>query len=154
MGNGNCFTERKILGLPVPPQRNFAYGICESPLSLTFAMKSPLACSSGSCLPISFFFIAVARPDRVRATLGDAWAGKDPNKVLQDSKFYTDILRRCHQVEMTLMLLTSRALPLAEARPAVEGALSESMQRLRGGEPLAEEDRHALTKFIKLFDGR
>jgi len=55
---------------------------------------------------------------------------------------------------MTLMMLTSRPLPLSDARPAVEDALRNSMERLGGGQPLEAQDSDALSNFVKLFDGK
>jgi hypothetical protein len=82
-----------------------------------------------------------------------AWAGRDPEVVLADPAFYDDVLRRCHQVELTLMLLTSRPLPLAQVRPAVAGALQQGMQRLAGAEALGPQDKDDLQQFVRLFDG-
>ena len=154
MGNGNCFSGRKLFGVPLPGSRDFAYGICECPLMLVraFIVLSAISMTHWD-FPKHPSPSAVARPDRVRRTLGARWAGRDPEPILDDPSFYTDILRRCHQVEMTLMLLTSRPLALAGARPAVEGALRRSMERLGGGGALGQADAADLAKFIGLFDG-
>lgn len=85
--------------------------------------------------------------------LGAAWAGRDPEAVLADPAFFDDVLRRCHQVEMTLVLLASRPLALAELRPAVEEGLRRGMQRLGGAEELAQHDASDLRQFVRLFDG-
>ena len=101
-----------------------------------------------------FAFGVFARPERARAVLGAAWAGRDPAATLSDPAFYADVLRRCHQVELTLMLLASRPLPLAAARPAVEAALRSRMEVLGGAAPLPAGDAADLAAFVHLLDDR
>lgn len=102
----------------------------------------------------NFAYGIFARPERVKAVLGPAWAGRDPEAVLEDPTFFNDILRRCNQVEMTLMLLTSRPLKIQEVKPVVENALRSSMERLSGSQPLRKEAATALTNFIHQIDER
>lgn len=57
------------------------------------------------------------------------------------------------QMELTLIALTSRALPLAPTRAALEGRLEASMQRLAGEDELAPGHKADLQRFISMFDG-
>ena len=84
--------------------------------------------------------------------MGSTWARRDPDEVLASPAFYHDILERCHQVEMTLMLLASRPLKLQAVRPAVEGALRRGMERLSGASPLPERQDAALRDFVRQLD--
>ena len=97
---------------------------------------------------------AVGRPDRVEKYMGSSWSSGNPDVVLDDQALYNDILRRCNQLELTLMLNTSRPLKIQEVRPAVENVLRQGMERLSGSTPLQEEDSTALKNFVHQIDGK
>lgn len=122
LGHGNCFTHRKKI-----------FGI-ELPWERNFT------------------FGIYARPDRVRETMGPAWAGRDPEEVLASPAFYHDILERCAQVELTLTLLASRPLKLAAVRPVMEDVLRRGMERLGGAAPLPQPQDAALRDFVRQLD--
>lgn len=86
--------------------------------------------------------------------MGSSWSSENPDVVLDDQALYNDILRRCNQLELTLMLNTSRPLKIQEVRPAVESVLRQGMERLSGSTPLQEEDSTALKNFVHQIDGK
>jgi hypothetical protein len=102
----------------------------------------------------NFAYGIFGRPDRVQKYMGPSWAGQSPEAVLDDQALYNDILRRCNQLELTLMLLTSRPLKIQEVRPAVEGVLRQGMERLSGDTPLKEEESTALKNFVHQINGK
>ncbi|KAL4452610.1 hypothetical protein ABPG75_008272 [Micractinium tetrahymenae] len=93
-----------------------------------------------------------ARTANAERTLSGAWGGEDPRQVLEDERFYLDCLRYAHQMELTLMVLTSRPLPLAATRRQFAAKLESSMKQLSGQPELPAEDKAALKNFISLFD--
>jgi hypothetical protein len=102
----------------------------------------------------NFAYGIFGRPDRVQKYMGSSWASESPDAVLDDQALYNDILRRCNQLELTLMLLTSRPLKIQQVRPAVEGVLRQGMERLSGSTPLKEEESTALKNFVRQIDGK
>ncbi|KAL4539971.1 hypothetical protein Ndes2437B_g01693 [Nannochloris sp. 'desiccata'] len=100
----------------------------------------------------NFAYGIFGRPNRVQKYMGSSWAGQSPETVLDDQALYNDILRRCNQLELTLMLLTSRPLKIQEVRPAVEGVLRQGMERLSGSTSLKEEESTALKNFVHQID--
>jgi hypothetical protein len=102
----------------------------------------------------NFAYGIFGRPERVQKYMGPSWSNQRSEVVLDDQALYNDILRRCNQLELTLMLLTSRPLKIQEVRPAVEGALRQGMERLSGSTPLKEEESAALKNFVHQLDGK
>ncbi|PSC74761.1 fatty-acid-binding 1 [Micractinium conductrix] len=93
-----------------------------------------------------------ARPNQAEAALGKQWAGRDPQEVLAGENFYLEVLQRAHQMELTLMVLTTRALPLAATRQQFAVKLESTMKSLSGEPELQAEDKAALINFVSLFD--
>ncbi len=102
----------------------------------------------------NFAYGIFGRPDRVQKYMGPTWSRQSPDAVLDNQALYNDILRRCNQLELTLMLLTSRPLKIQEVKPAVENALRQGMERLSGSTPLKEEESTALKNFVHQIDGK
>eukprot|EP00887_Chlorella_sp_A99_P006802 scaffold2.g6802.t1 len=92
-----------------------------------------------------------ARPEEAERALSRRWAGREPDEVLSDGRFYYDILRHCHQMELTLMVLASRPLPLAPLRERLAGQLSDGVAAASRAEG-AETDQADLQRFIRLWD--
>lgn len=63
----------------------------------------------------------------------------------------------CHtvplQLELTLVALTARPLPLAAARGALSARLEASMARLSGQAELAPQHKADLADFVSKFEG-
>lgn len=93
-----------------------------------------------------------AKTGQAEEALSEAWAGQDPRAVLADERFYLDVLRRAHQMELTLIALTARPLPLAPMRQQLADKLEVSMKELSGREELKSREKAALTDFISLFE--
>lgn len=96
---------------------------------------------------------AVARTDCIEKHFKNRWAGEDPLRALNNPMLYHDILQKCNLVELTLMIYTSKALPVSIIQPAIRSAMERSMERLGGESPLNKDDKADLEKFIHLMDG-
>lgn len=93
-----------------------------------------------------------ARADDAERVLRDAWAGRDQRQAVASEELYLDIVRYCHQMELTLIALTSRPLPLALTRQHLADKLETSMQRLSGDTELAPQAKADLQQFVSMFD--
>ena len=76
---------------------------------------------------------AVAHPASVERLLRGRWGRRPAREVLGDELFYFDALRRCHAMEMTLLLHASRPLPLAGVQQALEARVGGVGGRLGSG---------------------
>lgn len=85
--------------------------------------------------------------------MGETWSGQDPENVLDQDYFYLDAIRRCHQMEMTAMMVISRPLPLKVVQREVQVALLDSMQTLKGDGDISKEESTSLQSFVRLLDG-
>ena len=94
------------------------------------------------------------RPDNIEKVMGSSWGGRRTEPILNAQEFYNDIMQRCNQVELTLMLLTSRPLPLSRVSPAVESVLRRGMERISRKIPLEKKDEASLKDFVGLLDAR
>lgn len=92
---------------------------------------------------------AVCRPDRVQQALSRKWARRNPEEVLSSSKFTFDILRKCHNMEMTLMVLAMKQIPLSIAQNAARDQLRRSIETVS---QINTANTNDLESFISLFD--
>ncbi|PRW61320.1 fatty-acid-binding 1 [Chlorella sorokiniana] len=95
-----------------------------------------------------------ARTDDAERVMREAWAGRDQRQAVASEDLYLDIVRYCHQMELTLIALTSRPLPLAATRQQLAGNLEASMQRLSGEAELAPQAKADLQQFVSMFDDK
>lgn len=126
----------------------FGYGVVLSPRPVvgTLLGGSPLGHRR------DFAWGIYARTADAERVLSRRWAGQDPESVLEQERFYLDVMRYAHQMELTLTVLTSRPLPLAATRQHFADKLESSMKQLSGQPELQQEDKAALQNFISLFD--
>ncbi|KAL4438996.1 hypothetical protein ABPG77_006933 [Micractinium sp. CCAP 211/92] len=126
----------------------FGYGVVLSPRPVVGTLLRGTQLGSRR----DFAWGIYARTANAERALSGTWAGQDPEKVLEDERFYIDVMRYAHQMELTLTVLTSRPLPLAATRQHFADKLESSMKQLTGKPELPPADKAALTNFISLFD--
>mmetsp|Transcript_15925 Transcript_15925/g.44486 ORF Transcript_15925/g.44486 Transcript_15925/m.44486 type:complete len:497 (+) Transcript_15925:156-1646(+) len=77
----------------------------------------------------------------------EEWRNRDQTEVITDPGFYRDMIVSAPALQLTVMLIPSRDLPVAEAvdklRPRMEAALSQL-------EP-TDNDNRALDRFLNMF---
>ncbi|EFN51445.1 expressed protein [Chlorella variabilis] len=93
-----------------------------------------------------------ARTANAEQLLAGDWAGRDPQEAASDGRLYLDVVRNCHNLELTLVALTSRPLPLAPMRQQLAAKLKRSMQSLAGSQELQPQHKADLHDFISMFD--
>ncbi|CAL8471588.1 g11130 [Coccomyxa elongata] len=93
-----------------------------------------------------FAFGIYARADEARELLKDKWAGLPRDKVIFNQDFYEDLLDNAHKLELTIMALPVRPLPLQPLRDGFIDRISLGMRQVPGKpllvtqEPPPDED--------------
>lgn len=98
-----------------------------------------------------FAWAVYARSDAVESVLGEDWAGQDPNAAVRTRDLYVDVMKHCHNMELTLMVIPSRRLPLAATRQMMAEKLERSMQSITGSEQLEPKQKAELADFVSAF---
>ncbi|KAK9830404.1 hypothetical protein WJX72_011573 [[Myrmecia] bisecta] len=86
------------------------------------------------------------RADAAEKVMGPSWAGMNPEEVLTHPDYYNDILSRANQLELTLMAIMGRDLPVKPCLAMLEGRVRESMRLMAS----AKEDRSMPQKLAEL----
>mmetsp|Transcript_11105 Transcript_11105/g.26345 ORF Transcript_11105/g.26345 Transcript_11105/m.26345 type:complete len:506 (-) Transcript_11105:14-1531(-) len=95
-----------------------------------------------------FSFGLYANSKRVPELLGKDWAGIEQDEVVANPQFYRDILKWGPQMELTLMVMPSRDLPVSEAVSAIKPRMEETMSELEA----TDADRQSMGAFLGMFE--
>lgn len=117
-----------------------------------YSAKQPLISLRGKRR--DFAWGIMARSNQAEDLLGGTWAGQDPQAAVEGKELYRDIMRNCHNMELMLVALTSRPLPLAPMRQELAARLERSMQQVLPEGELQPNDKADLKEFISMFDDK
>ena len=99
--------------------------------------------------PRNFAFGLYVDGAAAKDVLGPKWARKDPAKVLNNGKYYKDIVNNGAELRLAVMAHAARAQLMAPLRLYYGAKLS---LRMSGYGLLSKEDKKAQKEFVQLFD--
>lgn len=97
-----------------------------------------------------------ARPDAVEAALRDFARGRSPSAVASDPAFATAVVERAREIELAIVAVALRPVPLDAALPCLEKRLGAEMRRVPSlvGRGVEAPELDELSEFVSSFRPR
>eukprot|EP00873_Tetraselmis_striata_P005980 jgi/Tetstr1/426244/TSEL_016564.t1 len=97
-----------------------------------------------------FSYALYANTKRMPELMAGEWADKDPNIVMRDPSFFHDLLVNGPGMELTLMVMPGRDLPVSEAVSAIRPAMLRTLESIEHD----EGDTADVEVFLRMFNQR
>ncbi|GMH33143.1 hypothetical protein BSKO_00977 [Bryopsis sp. KO-2023] len=95
-----------------------------------------------------FAYGLYAKEKLVEGVLGKDWAGRDPDEVLRNPKFYDDVINASSKYALTLLVVPTKRLSLPQMQREYKQRLTRTLEDLNA----SKSDMEDLDELIDMFD--